>query len=255
MSKIWALADLHLSFGVKDKSMEFFGPQWSDWTKRIEKNWIELIQDEDLVLIPGDISWAMKVEEAVLDLEWIHALPGQKVIIRGNHDYWWSSLAKVEKILPSSIHLIQNNAFDWKDVSIAGARLWDSSEYQFGEYIQYVDNPRSKKLSSVDDNEKENERLFNRELERLETSLKCLNKNAKYKICMTHYPPISGNLDSSRTSELLEKYGVSVSVFGHLHNVKQDVLLFGEKNHIRYYLTSCDYLNFKPIRIDIPETI
>lgn len=249
---VWAIADLHLSFGVPNKGMDFFGSSWADWTTKVQENWRSLIKPEDLVLIAGDISWAMRIEEVVPDLEWIHQLPGTKVILRGNHDYWWTSLSKIEKILPSSIHLIQNNSFTWKNISIAGARLWDSSEYKFNEYIEYAENPRAKKLSEVDDNKQESERIFERELARLETSLKSLSKNADFRIAMTHYPPISADLSDSRVSKLLEKYQINACVFGHLHNVKQGIPLFGKKNQITFYLTSCDYLNFKPIKINIP---
>jgi len=249
MATVWALADLHLSFGVPNKEMDFFGENWANWTTRVEENWKRIVKDEDLVLIAGDISWAMHVAEAVPDLEWIHKLPGTKVILRGNHDYWWSSLSQIQKILPSSIHLIQNNAFNWNNVTIGGSRLWDSSEYKFQEYIDYADNPRAKKISSVDSNQVESDRLFERELTRLETSLKALSKNADFRIAMTHYPPISADLQPSKASAMLEKYNVDACVFGHLHNVKQDMPLFGKKNETTYYLTSCDYLNFTPIKI------
>lgn len=249
MATVWALADLHLSFGVPNKEMDFFGENWANWTKRVEENWKRIVKDEDLVLIAGDISWAMHVAEAVPDLEWIHKLPGTKVILRGNHDYWWSSLSQIQKILPSSIHLIQNNAFNWNNVTVGGSRLWDSSEYKFQEYIDYADNPRAKKISSVDSNLAESDRLFERELTRLETSLKALSKNADFRIAMTHYPPISADLQPSKASAMLEKYNVDACVFGHLHNVKQNIPLFGKKNETTYYLTSCDYLNFTPIKI------
>ena len=122
---IWAIADLHLSFGVPNKHMRIFGPQWEDYTDKIEKGWRASILQNDLVLIPGDISWAMQVEEVRPDLEWIDRLPGTKVFIKGNHDYWWNSLSKLKHVLPSTCHLIQNNSFTWNDFSIAGTRLWD----------------------------------------------------------------------------------------------------------------------------------
>jgi predicted phosphohydrolase len=247
---IWALADLHLALGVPDKAMDFFGEPWIGYTDKIRKHWKEKISTDDLVLIAGDISWAMRPEEAVPDFEWIHQLPGTKVMIRGNHDYWWTSLSKVEKVLPPSMHLIQNNAFHWQDVSIAGARLWDTSEYQFGKFINYQTNPRAKTLVAQETDLSETERIFLRELARLEMSLKCLKKDAKRRIVMTHYAPISADLQDSRASKLLEKYQIDTCVFGHLHNVRQSESLFGEKNGIRYLLTSCDYLNFVPINID-----
>lgn len=245
---VWAIADLHLSFGIPNKSMDIFGQAWKEWTKKIEDNWRSLIKDEDLVLIAGDISWAMRVEDAVPDLEWIHRLPGTKVMIRGNHDYWWSSLNKIEKILPSSVHIIQNNSFRWKHVAVGGAKLWDTSEYTFSPYINYQENPRAKALAEVDD-PKQADRLFQRELGRLELSLKSLPTDAEVRLAMTHYPPISADLHPSQASALLEKYRIDACVFGHLHNVKPGIPLFGEKNRISYYLTSCDYLDFVPIKI------
>lgn len=246
---IWALADLHLAFSVPSKTMDVFGPQWENYAQRIEENWRRLVAPADLVLLPGDISWAMRPEEARIDLEWIHRLPGTKVMLRGNHDYWWTSLSKIQQVLPSSIHLVQNNAFNWGDVSIAGSRLWDTSEYAFSKYIQFQENPRAKQLTERDDNKEESERIFQRELGRLELSLKCLPKNAKLRIAMTHYPPISADLKDSRVSRLLEKYGVNICVFGHLHNVDNTLPMFGEKNGIHYYLTSADYLRFVPLKI------
>lgn len=246
---IWAIADLHLSFGTPGKEMDVFGTQWKDWTKKIETNWRALIQETDLVLIAGDISWATKPEDAAADLNWIHRLPGTKVIIRGNHDYWWTSISKVEKVLPSSVKIIQNNAFDWNDISIGGARLWDTTEFNFLPFINFADNPRANKLAEKDHGGDEAERIFLRELTRLELSLNCLNKNATLKIVMTHYPPIGAELHDCRVSALLEKHKVDLCVFGHLHNLKQEALLFGTKNGITYHLTSCDYLNFTPIKI------
>lgn len=242
---VWAIADLHLSFGVPDKNMDVFGEQWVNYTQKIQNNWLAQISDDDLVLIPGDISWAMQPKDAKPDLDWIHELPGTKVMIRGNHDYWWTSLSKIEKILPPSIHLIQNNAFEWKDIAVGGARLWDTPEFNFNEYIHFIENPRAK-LTEIDTNLGEAEKIFTREMGRLELSLKALSPKAKMRIVMTHYPPIGPDLAQSRVSTLLTKYNVNICVFGHLHNVKPS-LLFGEKNGISYYLTSCDYLNFKPI--------
>jgi len=252
MSSVWALADLHLALGVPEKSMDAFGEPWIDYTSKIRENWLACIQADDLVLIPGDISWAMHLPEARIDLEWIDQLPGTKVLLRGNHDYWWTSLSKIEKIMPPSLHIIQNNAFDWKGISIGGGRLWDSTEYNFNNYIDFHENPRAKKLS-IEVHRDEAEKIFQRELGRLEMSLKCLSKNARMRIVMTHYPPISTDLADSRVSKLLEKYQVSCCVFGHLHNVKKGIPLFGIKNGIHYYLTSCDYLDFKPLKIPLTD--
>ncbi len=246
---IWAIADLHLSFGVPDKRMDVFGPSWEKWTEKLEANWRTNIQADDLVLLPGDISWAMHIEDAVPDLEWIHRLPGTKVMIRGNHDYWWSSLSKIEKVLPSSMHLIQNNAFNWKEATIGGARLWDTPEYSFSSSIEYQENVRAHTLTAVDTNVGEAEKIFQRELGRLELSLKCLSKTATKRIAMTHYPPIGADLKPSKASEILEKYRVDICVFGHLHNVRKRSLPFGQKDRVAYHLVSADYLEFMPLCI------
>jgi len=240
---VWAIADLHLSFGVPNKTMDLFGPEWKDHHLKIQASWKKYVASEDLVLIAGDISWAMYLADAAIDLEWIHHLPGTKVLVRGNHDYWWSSLNKLKKILPSSIHIIQNNAFCWNDIAVGGARLWDTPEYDFDQYIHFIEQLTNSDKEPA--SEEFNEKIFQRELHRLELSLKAFDPTAKHRIAITHYPPIGANLQPSQASTLLEKYHVEACVFGHLHNVKADALPFGTKNGIRYSLTSCDYLNFK----------
>lgn len=229
--------------------MGIFGENWKDHERKIQENWTKHIQPNDLVLIPGDISWAMRIEDAQPDLDWIGKLPGTKVMIRGNHDYWWSSLSKVEKILPPSLHVIQNNVFLWNDFAICGARLWDTNEYGFSSFITYKENPKSKQLTESDENPEEAQRIFERELGRLEMSLKALPKDSRIRIAMTHYPPISADLAPSKASTLLEKYNLSACVFGHLHNVPPGTLPFGKKAGIQYSLTACDYLNFSPLLI------
>lgn len=245
--KIFALADLHLSFSVPEKNMAFFGEVWEGYTDKIEKNWKEKITDDDLILIAGDISWAMK-EEVQLDLAWIDQLPGTKVIIKGNHDYWWGTLKKVYEYLPPSIHVIQNDVFNHKGISIGGSRLWDSKEYNFHKFIDFQENPRQKETEEKIQEDLQ-EKIFERELKRLELSLSKLDPKAKKRICMTHYPPVSWDLKDSKASKILEKHSIDICVFGHLHNVKKEAKLFGEKNGIEYLLTSCDYLNFDPIQI------
>lgn len=246
---VWAIADLHLSFGVPNKEMDVFGPQWQGYTEKIEKAWRSLITVEDLVLIPGDISWATAPEECRPDFEWIDQLPGTKVLIKGNHDFWWSSLAKLKPIIPSSCHLIQNNSFTWNDITIAGARLWDIPGLNFNEIIDFKESSRVKKLTA-DDHTPDSQKIYLRELGRLELSLKSMNPKANTRIVMTHYPPIGLDFQETDVSKLLEKYGVSHCVFGHLHNVKPGLKLFGEHHGVNYQLVACDYLDeFKPLRI------
>ncbi len=244
---VWAIADLHLSFGVPEKTMEVFGPEWANYGEKLKTNWLAVVQPDDLVLIAGDISWAMRIEDAKIDLDWIDALPGTKVMIKGNHDYWWSSLSKVKSILPPSIHIIQNTAYQWNEYSIGGARLWDTDEYGFNDYIDF----RETSVPSSKEEKPDQERIFKRELERLELSLKAMDQSAAKRLVMTHYPPISAELEPSKAAALLEKYNVNVCVFGHLHNVKRGVAMFGNRSGVGYHLTSCDYLDFKPSLLNI----
>jgi len=248
---IWVLSDLHLALSVPEKTMEVFGLPWKDYTRRIKENWKASVGSDDLVLIPGDICWAHKVEEAIVDLNWIDALPGTKVILKGNHDYWWPSSKRLMEMLPPSIHYVYNNVFNWNGVSIGGTRLWDSSEYNFDAIIEQVENPFEKKKSEeeIEVEKKQAVKIFDREIERLKLSLSQLDQNAKLRIAMTHYPPISHDLRDSRVSKILETYNVNYCVFGHLHNVKKDAPIFGEKNQILYVFASADYLGFDPLML------
>ena len=243
---IWVLSDLHLAVGNPSKDMCVFGPSWAGYMDKIEKNWRSCIQEEDLVLIPGDISWASTLEQAKIDLAWIHALPGTKVIIKGNHDYWWASNAKMDAALPSSIHYIYNNAFQWKDVTLGGSRLWDTEEYNFTPFIEFVENPRERKENKT--SLEEDQKIFQKELERLRRSLECLNPKASLRIALVHYPPISANLEPSKASSLLQEFHVDICVFGHLHSVKEQSLPFGTKDGVRYVFASADYLAFMPLK-------
>ncbi|NGX55925.1 MAG: 3',5'-cyclic adenosine monophosphate phosphodiesterase CpdA [Candidatus Anoxychlamydiales bacterium] len=245
---VFVISDLHLSYSVPEKSMEFFGDTWKNYHEKIKTNWLKKIKKEDIVLIPGDICWAMKLKDALVDLEEINKLPGIKIILKGNHDYWWASNAKMIKALPPSIKFIQNNSINIGDVSIAGSRLWDTNEYNFDEYIDFKHNPNKKDLEEKIQKELQ-EKIFLKELERLKSSLSQMNKNAKIKIVMTHYPPISATLKDSKVSKILEEFNVDICVFGHLHSVKKNALNFGIKNKIKYIFASCDYIDFDPIKI------
>ncbi|MBM3184247.1 MAG: phosphoesterase, partial [Chlamydiae bacterium] len=232
------------------KEMGIFGPGWEKHAEKIAANWKAVVKPEDLVLIPGDISWAMRLEDAMADLVWIHALPGTKVMIKGNHDFWWGSLKKILEALPPSIHLIQNNAFHWQGVTIGGARLWDTAEYSFGAFTDFRENPKAKAIDPEEALQEEMaQKIFDRELERLKLSLKEMSKDAKWRIAMTHYPPIGADLKPSRAAQILEENQVHVCVFGHLHNLKAGIDLFGEARGVRYLLTSTDYIHHQPIAV------
>ncbi len=244
---IWALADLHLAHSVPDKSMAAFGPLWEGYMEKIEANWRKAVGKDDLVLLPGDISWAMRLEEAKIDLEWIDSLPGTKLMIRGNHDYWWASSAKMAQAMPPTLHFIHNTAYAWNDVAIGGTRLWDTEEYRFGQYVHFQENPRASLAEKP--SAEETQKIFERELERLKLSLNQLSPSAKKRIAMTHYPPISADLKPSRASQILKSYKIDVCVFGHLHNLDKTKKMFGSAEGIEYILTAADYVDFMPVKI------
>ena len=249
MASIWALADLHLPFGNPEKSMEIFGDAWVGYTEKIQKHWRACVKPDDLVLLAGDLSWAHTLEQARVDLEWIDELPGTKLLIRGNHDYWWPSPTKLKGALPPSMHFIQNNAFQWMDISIAGARLWECEHYSCSDIIEFKTNPATGAISPPETDLESNRKIFERELHRLRLSLDQLHSDATMRIVMTHYPPIGNALNASPVSEMLEEYKVDVCVFGHLHNLKSGIELFGAKNGVRYLCVAGDHLGFMPVKI------
>ncbi len=244
MSSIWAIADLHLAKSIPEKSMDVFGPEWHDYMHRIEKEWKERVQPHDLVLLPGDISWAMRLDAAKPDFDWIDHLPGPKVMIRGNHDYWWSSPKKMRENLPPSIHIIQNDHFDWEDTTIGGTRLWDPPDISFASLFKKNEAPSPQPCQ---EEEQERDKIYRRELIRLEQSLQSLNPNASRRMVMTHYPPIGPQGEATPASDLLEKYRIDICLFGHLHGLlPQATPPFGHFRGIDYHLVAADYLNFTP---------
>ena len=242
---IWAIGDLHLSFGTEHKEMSVFGPAWERHVDLLEASWDSSVAPNDLVLIPGDISWAMRLEEAIPDLEWIDKRPGVKVIIKGNHDYWWGSISKVRKALPPSIHALQHDVFCLNSIAIGGTRLWDSPDVDCRELIAMKEG-----VGIAPPEKKDEEEIFRRELNRLELSLRLIPKDAAIKIAMTHFPPIGPSLAPTMASALFEQYGVQIVAFGHLHSFKEGLgPLFGTARGVRYVLCSGDYLRFAPIRL------
>ncbi|OPZ60022.1 MAG: Calcineurin-like phosphoesterase [Deltaproteobacteria bacterium ADurb.Bin510] len=228
--KIFAIADLHLSLSA-EKPMDIFGEHWREHPSKIASAWRELVAAEDLVLIPGDISWAMRLSDAATDLAFIHELPGTKVIIRGNHDYWWSSLKKLRENLPSSIVPLQNTALTVGAVGIAGSRLW-------------IDPDLALENATDDDR-----RIYENELARLELSLKDLPAAASRRIIMSHFPPIALDGRPSRASILAERYGCELWVFGHMHlgtNAPDYAAFNRVQAGTRYEFAAADYLDFRP---------
>ncbi|BCJ85343.1 metallophosphoesterase [Effusibacillus dendaii] len=226
--RIFAIGDPHLSFAVQ-KPMDIFGEQWADHPVKIESNWIRVISRDDWILIPGDISWALHLEEAKPDLQFLANLPGKKILIRGNHDYWWSTVSKVRRLLPDSMYALQNDSIQIGDIAVCGTRGWNCpGSYDFSEHDQQI---------------------YEREVGRLKLSLDQADKRAKERWVMLHYPPTNEKHEPSGFIEVMQKYDVSVCVYGHLHGEGHRNALQGEHFGIRFYLTACDYLNFQPVRL------
>lgn len=226
---IYAIGDLHLSFS-KDKPMDIFGENWENHYKKIKESWLEHVTPSDIVLLTGDTSWALKLEQAKIDLKWIDELPGKKIIIKGNHDYWWSSLSKMNALY-ESISFIHNNYYAVNEIAICGSRGWICpNDGEFSEHDM---------------------KIYSRELERVERSLKKAKQDGYKKIIvMLHYPPTNDKKEKSKFVELFEKYNVDTVLYGHLHTEASfDKSYQGKVNDVHYILTSCDYLDFRLLEI------
>ena len=234
--KIFAIGDLHLPGGDM-KPMDVFGPHWENHFERISEDWRARVTDEDIVLIPGDISWAMQLSGALEDLRRIASLPGRILILRGNHDYWWSSLTQLRCSLPESMHAIQNDAFDAGDVVFCGTRGWMIPPAVIGGH-----EPAPGAAVSQD------EKLYRREVMRLEMSLKAAQRIAKGRpvFAMMHYPPILPECarEGTEFTRLLTQYGAARCVYGHLHGPSVQRGYVGMYNGVQYDLVSCDALHF-----------
>jgi uncharacterized protein len=225
---IFAIGDLHLSFGT-NKPMDVFGDTWRDHHERIAENWSRLVRSDDIVLLPGDISWAMNFQEAKPDLEFIENLPGTKIMIKGNHDYWWSTIKKVREHLPPSIHAIQNDSIVIGDYVIAGTRGWTL--------------PSSRGFTDED------QKIYRRELGRLRLSLEHAKKTTLPILCMLHYPPTDETFARSAWVDMLEEYEVSYCVYGHLHGESIQHVLPIHQFKVPCELVSADAVSFAPKRI------
>jgi predicted phosphohydrolase len=195
--RVFAIADPHLS-KANPKPMDIFGPHWAGHAALFFERWREVVHDDDLVLIPGDISWAMRLEEALEDLRDIAALPGTKVLLRGNHDYWWPSISKLRSVLPRGMYALQNDALKFGTLVVAGTRGWV--------------------VPGSNEADEQDEKIYRRELERLKLSLRLAKSLGGEKlIVMLHYPPTNLRLEPSGFTELLLDAKPDVLVFGHLH--------------------------------------
>lgn len=222
---IYAISDLHLSFSNKDKPMSVFGDKWEGYEEKIKKDWLKKIKPEDTIILSGDLSWATYIDEAKEDFEFINSLPGNKIILKGNHDYWWTTTKKMNEFIKNNnyekINFLYNNAYDLDEYVLAGTRYW-----------------------AYDEETEDNEKIFNREILRAKLSLDEAKKIAPEKpiIFTTHYPP------DNRIINALSDYDIAIWIYGHIHTKYEESMV--DITGIKTYLTSCDYLNFELQKID-----
>lgn len=222
---IYAISDLHLSLGIEGKPMDIFGNHWDNYIEKIHNNWVNTIQNDDIVLMAGDFSWATYLEDTLEDFKYLENLPGHKIILKGNHDYWWTTLKKMNEFLQAneikSVIFLYNNAIELDNCIISGTRYWAFEE------------------------DTDNDKIFNRECERAKISLNYANSINSQKpiIFMTHYPP------DERIINCVKDYNIKHWIYGHIHSCYENSIV--EIPNIKTYLTSCDYLDFKPLMIEV----
>ncbi|MBQ9228307.1 MAG: metallophosphoesterase [Eubacterium sp.] len=223
---IFAIADTHLSFGT-DKPMDSF-PGWADYVNRIERNWRKLVTEQDTVVIAGDISWAMNFTELLPDMQFLHRLPGQKIILKGNHDYWWNTASKMNRFLSDNgldtIRILHNNAYTVEGVSVCGSRGW-----------------------LFDSEEANDEKVLNREVGRLRFSLAAAE--CEEKLVFLHYPPVTTDTQCGEILSVLKEFGITRCYYGHLHGAAAALAIDDTVEGIRFQLISCDRLRFMPLLI------
>lgn len=229
---IFAISDLHLSLGC-DKPMDVFGSKWSNYTERMKRFWNSIVTDDDFVIVPGDISWAMYIDEAITDFEYINALKGKKILLKGNHDYWWTTKNKMNNFLNEnnfdSIEILRNDAFRCGDIAVCGTRGWNFP---------------------TGDNDSKDRRIFEREKQRLVMSLEAARATgAEEIIAAMHYPPVDKPGLRTDFLDIMQEYGVKQCIYGHLHAASHAGAPVGNYSGINLKLVSCDYLNFIPLLI------
>lgn len=222
---LYAIGDTHLSLGT-DKSMEVFGPGWENYVDRLREGFAP-VDDEDTVVLCGDLSWGMSLEEARLDLTFLdRELPGEKWLLKGNHDYWWNTAAKMNAFFQENglkrLHILHNNCALYRDFALCGTRGW---------FFEENGAPQS-------------EKVFRRELIRLEASLKAAGEREKY--CFLHYPPLYRGYRCQEIIALLEQYQVKTCCYGHLHGPSHRLAIEGLQGTVDYRLVSADYVGFCP---------
>lgn len=235
MARLYALADLHLS-EAGHKPMEVFGELWKDHARRMAGAWDARVSAEDTVLLPGDLSWGRNLAEAEPDLRWIGDRPGRKLLLRGNHDGWWTSLARVRRALPADCELLQNNAHRIGDWVVVGARGWTAP-----------DDPMATPAD---------EAVYRRELERLRLSIEYADREfgrGMPRLAMMHYPPRIEGGGPTPVVERLREAGVRLVVYGHLHGADHALALRGEHEGLIYVFAAADAVGFAPLELELPD--
>lgn len=233
---VFVIADLHLDVHSNQKSMEVFGNRWKDYVYKIQKNWSCLVSEADTVIVPGDISWALNLKSALHDLKWIDALPGRKILMKGNHDFWWSTVSKMQTFFCenciNSIDILNNSALEVEDYIIAGSRGW------------FTDRSMQNASQSVD-----YQKIINRETIRLKMSLECAKKlkeeTNKMILVFLHFPPVWSDFRCDEILSLLHEYEIYDCYFGHIHGC-YTVPPSWEYENIRFHMISADFLDFIP---------
>ena len=235
---IYALADLHLSLSVPGKTMEVFGSSWDGYISKIRESWESTVTDSDTVLIPGDISWATYIEKAEEDFRFISGLPGRKLLSRGNHDYWWTTMKKMEGFFAekgfADLEFVRTNVVEVEDCLISGTRGW------------MIETKESIEGS-------ENRKIYERERLRIKMCLDELNKadpdHEKKHLMMIHYPPVTARRDFTEFAHMMAEGGIDTCVYGHLHGSAHKKVYEGDFEGMRLICASADYVGFKPVKI------
>ena len=227
---LYTIGDLHLSF-ESSKPMDIFGPEWENHAEKIRENFINVVAADDLCVICGDLTWGMDMRSCLSDFKFIDSLPGKKVILKGNHDFWWSTASKAMRFFQengiTSIEILNNNCFFYNDIAICGTRGW---------------------MCPPENGSEHDRKIMQREVQRLETSLKAAG-DASRKICFLHYPPIYGRYKSQEMLDLMCDYGVKECYYGHIHGAGRLYAIEGIVYGIDFHLISADHIGFCPVKI------
>ncbi|MBR4362197.1 MAG: metallophosphoesterase [Ruminococcus sp.] len=230
---LYVIGDLHLCYSDPDKTMAVF-PGWENYQERIRKNWLDTVRPEDTVVLAGDISWGMSLQQAEPDLRFINELPGRKIILKGNHDYWWVTLRKMEGFFAEkgfdTLNILHNNHYEYEGIGICGTRGW----------VNGTDNNK----------DVQDEKVLKREVQRLETSIKSAVGAGLEPIVFMHYPPIFASNFNYDILEVLYRYRIKACYYGHIHGRSAHALcVTNTYDDIDFHLVSGDYTQFMPVKV------